>query len=348
METEAAQTPFITPDSLDLSPIKPHRVLRSGWAQTIGSALIPTGAPRLQLKRHQIQLDDGASTVVSEVLEIPEGAVRLRPTLKKTARTCLLVHGLAGSEASPYITRLAGFLLKNGYRPFLMNLRGCGPAKGLSKSIYHSGRSDDTRRAITFISSLYPSAPLTQIGFSLGGNITLKMAGEDGAIPSGNLDSCVAVSAPLDLNSCAQKLSRRENFLFDQFFVQLLKLDIWKRHRHFPELGPIQLPFRLTLKKFDDIYTGPQAGFKNGLDYYNQCSSLQFIPRIRIPTLLISAADDPIIDTSFYRSLKPQPSLSVLFTEHGGHVGFLPPTFGFRFSEAWHDQAILKWLKKLS
>ncbi|MBX9769551.1 MAG: alpha/beta fold hydrolase [Bdellovibrionales bacterium] len=341
MGPSSTNLPFITYESLGLPAMQPHPALKSGWAQTIASAILPTGAPLLKLKRHAIPLDDGGSTIMSEVLETAQAR------LLENARVCLLVHGLAGSEDSPYILRLANLLLQNGYRPFLMNLRGCGPGKGLSKSLYHSGRSDDTRRAIKIISSLFPKAALTQIGFSLGGNITLKMAGEEGSSPVGNLDSCIAVSAPLDLGSSVEKMGRRENLFFDQFFVQMLRIEVFKRHRQFPDLPQARLPLILTLKGFDDIYTAPQSGFKDGTDYYNQCSSLAFIPSIKIPCLMVVATDDPIIETRFYHTLKPQKNLSVLITEKGGHVGYLTRSGRSRFPEAWHDQAILRWLQKL-
>lgn len=341
MDPKIDRAPFVSPQSLGLTEMFPHPAMKSGWAQTIGSAIVPTGAPALQLQRHSISLDDGGQTLVSQVLE-----KKIHP-LKEDARTCLLVHGLAGSEQSPYILRLAHLLIQKGYRPFLMNLRGCGPAKGLSKSLYHSGRSDDTRRAIQAISRLFPKAPVTQIGFSLGGNITLKMAGEESQSPSGNLDSCITVSAPLDLGSCVEKMGRLENLFFDQFFVQMLRLEVFQRHQQFPELTRVRLPFFLTLKGFDDIYTGPQSGFRNGGDYYDQCSSLQFVPNIQIPSLLIAAKDDPIIETGFYETLKPQKNLSVLLTNTGGHVGYLTKPQQGPFPEAWHDKAILNWLQKL-
>ena len=329
----------------------PHPIFRTGWTQTIAAALLPPNTPKLRVLRHALTLPDNEQTILSEVVGLfSENAKTDLPKAKlhTRTRTFLLVHGLTGNENSPYIQRLAALLFQAGYRPFLMNLRGCGPAEGLSQTIYHSGRSEDTRAAIHCISKLYPSAPITQIGFSLGGNITLKMAGEDGASPAGNLDSCIAVSAPLDLNASAEKLQRSENLFFDQFFVQLLRLDVWKRHRKFPRLGSAKLPLLLTLKGFDDIYTSRHGGFKDGTDYYTRCSSGQFVPSIRIPTLLICAKDDPIVETRDYESLPTRQHISIFTPDRGGHVGFLGEPPGPRSGpQVWHDQVILKWVKRL-
>jgi predicted alpha/beta-fold hydrolase len=286
------------------------------------------------------------------VVPLPDGdklaIVENRPhNWRSGDRIVVLVHGLVGSSASKDLVRLCRKMVRLGFLVIRVNLRGCGSGFGLARHLYHSGRSDDTREVIRWLAARFPNSPVTQIGISLGGNITLKMAGEDGSTPAGRLDSIVAVSAPIDLAACAARLERPENRFFDRHFVGLLLRHVARLHRQFPDLPCVNFPDSMTLRLFDDVYTAPMSGFRDGADYYARSSSEQFMPNIRCPSLVLCAADDPIVDAQCYRRLSPSEHVEPVMTPHGGHVGFLARPDGPWPGVRWMDNLILNWAQRL-
>lgn len=305
----------------------------SGHAQTLAAYCFPFNPFLSHKTQHILTLADGDKIVL----------VENRPThWQPTSRTILLVHGITGSHRSAYLIRITQHLLREGYRVIRMNLRGCGPGMGLAQRLYHSGRSEDTRAVIYWLQQQFPLSPVTQIGFSLGANITLKMAGEDGHQPSGNLDSIMAISPPLDLYASAQKIIHT---IFDKPIVKALRLDVKNLQSAFPALSLPTLPENINLYDFDNIYTAPLNHFKNARDYYTQCSSGQFVPQIDIPTFILHAQDDPLIAAQPFNALPQKPNLDILITQQGGHMGWIGPTikpYYFR----WMDYTIVEWLKR--
>src|SRR5262249_16724822 len=146
-------------------------------------------------------------------------------------RTALLIHGLVGSHLSPYMQRVAGKLNAHGIRTFRMDLRGCGAGAALARYPYHSGRSDDAAASVRKIAEVCPGSSTTLIGFSLGGNITLKLVGELPDELPPNLDSAVAVSPPIDLLHCVESLRRPLNRFYDRYFVRLLLTQVQTQQR---------------------------------------------------------------------------------------------------------------------
>jgi uncharacterized protein len=340
MTLATSHTEFIPP------AFKPMPLLASGWGQTLAAVYWPQLPDFRTAALHTVSLPDGDELAI----------VENRPhNWRPGGRIVVLVHGLVGSSASKDLVRLGRKLVRLGYLAIRVNLRGCGPGFGLARKLYHSGRSEDTREVIRWLAARFPESPVTQIGISLGGNITLKMAGEDGAHRIGRLDSVVAVSAPIDLAACADRLAQPEYRFFDRYFVNLLLRHSARLHRRFPDLPPaaslIELdkrPKRMTLRLFDDIYTAPRSGFRDAEDYYARSSSKQFIPQIACPALLLCAADDPIVDARCYRRLPASGHVQVVMTDHGGHVGFLArPAKSWR-EVRWMDNVILSWLRRLS
>jgi predicted alpha/beta-fold hydrolase len=262
-------------------------------------------------------------------------------------RIVVLVHGLVGSSASKDVVRLCRKILRLGHLVMRVNLRGCGPGFGMARHLYHSGRSEDLREVNRWLGSKFPDSPVTQIGISLGGNITLKMAGEDGSVPSGRLDSLIAVSAPIDLAASARRLAQPENRFFDRYFAGLLVRHVARLVRRFPDLPHIGFPKDMTVRLFDDLCTAPWSGFRDAADYYAQSSSEQFIPRIRCSALVLCAADDPIVEAQSYRRLPPLENVQRVLTSHGGHVGFLARPARFWRGVRWMDDMILDWMQRL-
>jgi predicted alpha/beta-fold hydrolase len=319
---------------LKLNKFYPFPFARSAFWQTIYGYQFPILKPCKPDFFHHLILPDGDILVVTEN----------RPKRWKTGgRIMLLIHGLTGSYESTYMQRMCRRMEKKGYMVLRLNLRFCGPGRGLARKPYHCGVSDDARFTLEWIKKQYPDSPVTQIGFSLGGNVTLKMAGEDGSRPSGNLDSIVAVSAPLDLRRAAELFHQPENRFFQNIFLKYLKSDLELMGRLYPDTPFLNVK-STTIREFDEQHTAPIHGFESAEDYYRKCSSIHFIPEIKIPTLILSSIDDPIADPSVIRKIEHGSNVDVLLTEQGGHCGFLG--FGTEYNEVrWSDQAVARWLE---
>ncbi len=320
---------------LKLNKFSPFPFARSGFWQTIYGSYWPILKPSKPNFFHHVVLPDGDILVVAEN----------RPTQWKSGgRIMLLVHGLTGCYESVYMQRMCRRLYKKGYMVLRLNLRFCGPGKGLARRPYHCGGSDDTRYVLEWIKRQFPESPVTQIGFSLGASLTLKMAGEDGSRPSGNLDSAVAISAPLDLEIAAARFDAKENRFIRWFFINHLRRDLRHMESLNPEMPKLEFPPDMTIRRFDELHTAPMHGFKDAVDYYRKCSAIHFVPEIKIPTLLLSSVDDPIADPLVLRGVHTSSNVDILLTEHGGHVGFLG--FGTSYDEVrWSDQAVARWLE---
>ncbi|MCH9631590.1 MAG: 2-succinyl-6-hydroxy-2,4-cyclohexadiene-1-carboxylate synthase [Chlamydiia bacterium] len=256
--------------------------------------------------------------------------------------TMVFIHGLCGSHRSNYLQRLAKKFYKKGMQSIRVNLRGCGSAKGYSRYVYHSGSSDDVHFALNEIKERYPDSPITLMGFSLGGNIVLKLVGELGEAAQDLLANVIAVCPPLDLRNTSQLISMPHNKMYEKYFIRLLREDVHYRHTHF-DLPEIHLPTDMTVFEFDEYYIAPQIGYKSALEYYDACSAVKILDKIKVPTQILFAEDDPIIDSSVVNREALPNHVQVVVTSHGGHLGFLSNPFsktGFR----WLDYILLKWV----
>jgi predicted alpha/beta-fold hydrolase len=321
----------------NLAAFNPYPLLRSGHAQTLAGIMV-RGAPFVETAtRHQVLLDDGDRIVLHDDC----------PT-KWTAggRTALLIHGLAGCHASPYMQRIARKLNARGVRTFRMDLRGCGAGLELARYPYHSGRSEDAAAALRMIARLCPGSPAVLVGFSLGGNITLKMLGEAPAAVPTNLQRAMAVCPPVDLLECVTSIARGVNRLYDRYFSRLLVQQVAERRRTVPEtVVPPQWPDRKAgdgIRQFDERFTAPVSGFGTAANYYRLCSSAQFVPEIRVPTMILAAADDPLVPGCAFERLTVPRDVTLHLTRHGGHLGFLARPNGDP-DWRWMDWRVVEW-----
>ncbi len=255
--------------------------------------------------------------------------------------TVVMIHGLCGSCSSPYLIRLAKKFRKRNIRTICVNLRGCGKGRGLAKRIYHVDISDDIWRVLKEIQKDTPQSPLFLVGFSLGGNIALKMVGERGAEAKSLVSKIIAVNPPIDLYSSVQLLSK--NRFYERYFMRYLRSDVFFRHHHFADLPPLEIPTDMTLVEFDEFYMAPQSGFLALQEYYQACSSGRLIPEIQIPCHILFAKDDPIVDTNILSVLKIPENVEVIITDNGGHLGYLG-SFGKEGGGYWMDFKILNWI----
>jgi uncharacterized protein len=321
--------------TLALPEFTPLPFLSNPHLQTLLGCYLP--GPRLiqPARDHVVQLADGDGLLLHD--SAPHGWCAGGPI-------ALLLHGLSGSANSPQIKRLACRLLKKGLRAVRMDLRGAGRGLPLARRFYHAGRSGDVRAALAEVHRWSPTSPLVLIGLSLGGGIALKLAGEAGDQPVPGLDRVAVLGPPIDLECCVTLLTQPRNRLYEKCFLRNLLAEARQRQQVFPDLPPLCLPRRLTMRLFDDLYTAPRSGFADALDYYQKASSCHLIERIPVPTLILTARDDPFIAVEPFEHLKVPDHITVRILPHGGHVGFVgwDGAGGFR----WAEQRMVEWIAR--
>ena len=238
-------------------------------------------------------------------------------------KLAVLNHGLEGSSQSRYIVSTRNLMLKDGWDVLAWNYRGCSGEMNRNLRMYHSGATDDLHHVIEQFLGNYDE--IVVVGFSLGGNLALKYLGEGVFTPSDKIKAVVAISVPCDLSACGKALERRENFLYVKRFLISLSKKIKEKSRLYPkEIKTKYLKHIRNLKEFDDCYTAPLHGFIDAEDYYQQCSSLQYISNIDVPSLIINAKDDPFLHTKAFpiKISKSSETIHLLAPVYGGHVGF--------------------------
>jgi uncharacterized protein len=315
-------------------PFDPPPWLRAAHAQTVVGRFLVNGNMRLESKGHVIEFDDGDRIYVLE--STPARWAAGDPA-------AVLIHGLAGSADSAYIVRFARRLVRMGVRVVRMNLRGAGRGAGLARKIYHAGRSDDVRRVFDWLARRAPGSPIALAGFSLGGNLALKLAAEAADEPVAGLDCVLAANPPIDLQACTEAMRRPENRIYDWNFVRWLRAEVTRLHRRFPDLGRPDLKHVRSLYEFDDRYTAPRNGFSGAADYYARCSTVSLIPRITVPGLVVHATDDPFIPAAPFLCARFPATLRLELTTGGGHLGFVSrrPWQGDR---RWLEARLATWL----
>jgi uncharacterized protein len=258
----------------------------------------------------------------------------------------ILVHGLEGSSASGYMQSMAYAALERGYATHRFNMRGCGGSENLAVTSYHAGQTSDLLYVLRERKRL-SHVPLFLAGYSLGGNVVLKLAGELGDGTRDLLAGVIAVSAPIELAAGVEALERRENRLYQSRFVDRLKDRIRRKHLQAPEIYTLEhLPKIRTVVDFDNYYTAPLFGFGTAANYFRTQSSNQFLERIRTPTLMVHAKDDPLVPYRIYghAALTQNPHLRLVAVDRGGHLGFLArhrPRF-------WLDEVTMDWVEEIS
>jgi len=263
-----------------------------------------------------------------------------------SSKCAILVHGLEGSSKSSYMLSLAFQLQIVGWDVVLINLRGCSGVPNKLFSAYHSGKTDDLVLVVNHYAKLY--SYIVPIGFSLGGNIVLKYAGEAKGDGFNKINSAIGISVPIHLSSTSDKLQRLENRMYSLRFLNSLKLKLKVKLRMFQNLNQdIALNSIRTIRQYDDVYTAPSNGFIDAEDYYTKSSSLSFLERILIPTLIINAQDDPFLTSKCFpkHNIDNNTKIKFLAPKYGGHVGFVAE-FGKKLPK--HEEWILEYLSQIN
>ncbi len=305
--------------------------LPSGHLQT----LVPRYIRRLKLTGEQITID------------LPDGDLlhaELYRSPQPNAPLLILSHGLEGSARSGYILGTTRAALAKGWSVLAWNLRSCGERLNLTPRIYHSGCSDDLDAVIAWAEQ-HDFKRLHLGGFSLGGNVTLKWLGEQGeAARERGVEAAATASVPLDLLGCVLTLERPGNWLYHKHFVRSMKRRLMAKAAQFPGHYDLKLLKQLkTLWALDEHYTAPLNGFRDAADYYARCSGQYFLQNIRVPTLLVTARNDPFFNDRCFpmEEAEAHDHLHFEAPDTGGHVGFWQGSGGW-----WLEQRFLKHLNQ--
>lgn len=282
------------------------------------------------------QTPDGDHLSIARMGRIREGVPHL-----------LILHGLEGTVRSNYAQGMLQLARARGWSGDLMLFRGCDGELNAQRRMYHSGETTDIGFVVQQLLAAHPAIDLRLVGVSLGGNVMLKWLGEQhDALPS-NVTRAAAVSAPFDLAAGSRFLERGFSRLYVRHFMKSLKAKTRAKLERFPDLCDVEAMERaVTFWEFDDAVTGPVHGFRDAEDYYTQSSSIHFLDRVRVPTLLLNAVDDPFLPPSALerveRIARGRPELRVEFTPKGGHVGWVAgsPTDPIY----WMEGRIICWL----
>lgn len=300
----------------DNAPFEPAWWLRNAHAQTIwGKVARRPGKHRTRLEC--MTAADGDN------LELHH----LDPVAPDRPRV-LLLHGLEGSPRSHYIAGVLGEAQRRGWGASLLMFRGCGSVANMARRFYHSGETSDVSFVFETLSRRWPSTQWLLAAVSLGGNVLLKWLGELGELRSPSIRAAATVSVPFDLEAGARHISRGFARIYDRNFLRSLRRKAVAKLDRYPDLFDRDALGRArTIFDFDDVVTAPVHGFVDAVDYYSRSSSIGFLERIRVPTLLLSAIDDPFLPSEVLARVRRlatrNPALTLEFSAHGGHVGFV-------------------------
>jgi predicted alpha/beta-fold hydrolase len=255
-----------------------------------------------------------------------------------------MVHGLAGCHQSAYMVRMARKFNERGIRTFRMDQRGCGAGLRLARRPYHAGRSEDVAAALEYIARQCPGSPTTLIGFSLGGNVSLKLAGEVGSGLCAALDSVIAVCPPVDLEACSRRIEHPSNRFYQRHLLSALYKLHQQRRRLVAGAAVIQNGLRpCSLRELDDQFIAPTWDFAGVADYYHRSSAMHYLAQVRLPTRVLAARDDPLVPVEQYGRTEPSPQVRLHLTDHGGHLGFVGRV-GRDPDRRWMDWRLLQWV----
>jgi predicted alpha/beta-fold hydrolase len=328
----------------------PRRFLRNGHVQTIVGNFLPRAnslpAPIAELVE---VCPATGSQIATQILCLchwhPEEARAERPT-------AIIVHGLEGSADSQYVVGNANKLWRAGANIIRMNMRNCGGSNyemaRLTPTLYHSGLSGDVGAVMRYFLTREHLQSIALVGYSMGGNLVLKLAGELGADAPPQLRSVVGVSPAIDLGPSATALHRPANRLYERRFLRNLLKRFRQKVRLFPRaFDPNRATGINSLRDFDHRITALYSGFASADDYYYRAAAARVVDRIAVPALIIHALDDPFVTITpeTHTTIAANPNITLLETEHGGHCAFLAPVIRANSDDGyWAETTLLRFL----
>jgi len=322
-----------------MKKFKPAFGLKNRHFQTLYSSLFRKFS-LLEIEVENFSLEDG---------DFLECHWHNRPEANSSTPIIIIFHGLAGSYKSPYIQGLMREATKNGFATVLMHFRGCSGKENLKPRSYHSGDSGDALAWLNVVKAKFHNSKIFGVGYSIGGNMLLKLLGELGK--KSPLNAAVSISAPLQLDICADAMNRGFSKFYQHILLKSLNHSLeqkFEKHdmQQWIDIAKSDVAKIKTFWEFDGAYTAPIHGFASAQDYYTRCSSKQFLKDIETPTLIIHSNDDPFMTIEVLPS-KEELSSKITFelSTHGGHVGFISGTF--LKPEYWLEKRIIHFLNGL-
>ena len=300
-----------------MDPFEPRATLRDGHRMTLYSWGNPRYFPQLpEPSRHYFDVPRGARVVADCHWQAD----------RWSCPTVIALHGLNGSSGAHYMRGIAAKAFARGMNVVRLNQRNCGDTEHLSEGLFHSGLTADAAHVVHELTTVDRLDAIAVCGYSLGGNLALKLAGEYGPNPPASLIAVAAVSPIIEISECTRALERKENWLYEWNFVRDLKRRMRRKEQCRPgRFDLARLDAIKTVRQFDEVYTAPYFGFRDAEDYYHRASAMRVIDRITVPALVITAEDDPFVPAQPFHDpkLTGNRHISLRLCAHGGHCGFV-------------------------
>jgi uncharacterized protein len=314
---------------------EPHPFLKSGHAMTIAAAYTPRRFTLPLPERRLFQVDPFSRLLAH---------CHWQPGRKRDQPLIVIVHGLEGSSDSSYVRGIADKAFRRGYHVVRLNQRNCGGSEEFTPTLYNSGMSGDYRAVLEELAVVDGFERIFFAGYSMGGNLVTKMAGEFGEDAPKALCGVCTVCPALDLAACADALERPNNFLYQRHFVAGLLSRYIRKAKMLPDRYQLNGCHRIrTVREFDDQITAPCFGFRDAEEYYEAAGAKKVVAQVRVPMLMITAEDDPFVPyTSFLAArVEQNPAIRFVAPEYGGHCAFISNKSGpERF---WAEQRIVEF-----
>ena len=314
----------------------PRRGLRGGHIQTVASFFLPRRIPLLPAEKRLIEVEPGVQVLCHCHWQQD----------RENALTVIIVHGLEGSSESQYMLGIAAKGLAAGMNVVRMNQRNCGGTDELSPTLYHSGRSQDVGAVARDLIARDRVSRFALVGFSMGGNLVLKLAGEWGREGPPQFRAVVAVCPSINLAASADALHLPANRLYEYYFMWQLRRHLRAKARLFPQIfDTSRLRSVTTLREFDDKITAYYCGFEGASDYYQRSAAANVVDRIAVPSLILHAANDPFIRIlpETRQKILSNPNITFAETEDGGHCSFLGRPDGD--DGRWAERQVVEFLR---
>jgi predicted alpha/beta-fold hydrolase len=321
------------------APFQPRRGFRGGHMQTLGGFFLSRRIALPAAEERFVAVDSGAK-VLCHCHWQPDRA---------NAFTVIVVHGLEGSSESQYMLGLAKKGLAAAMNVVRMNQRNCGGTEGIAPVLYHSGLSCDVSAVARELIDRDQISRFALVGFSMGGNLVLKLAGEWGAEGPAQFRAVATVCPAMDLGASSDALHLPRNRLYEYYFMWKLRRRLREKALLFPDAFDVsRLRGVRTLREFDDRITAYYCGFSGAVDYYSRAAAANVVDRIVVPAFILHARNDPFIRIlpETRQKILGNPNITFMETDDGGHCSFLTNPDGD--DGRWAEQQVMEFLRKVS
>lgn len=327
-------------EEFGVEEFRPHRWLGAAHVQTLVGNVMRSDAG-VSFRRERLETADGDFID----LDFADVAGYEWAKLGENAPIVLVIHGLEGSARRGYMNETYRQVARRGMRPVGMNLRSCSGEINRLAGSYHAGATGDISFVVMHLLAQFPQVTFGVVGFSLGGNMTLKYLGEQGEALPERVRVGAAVSPPMQMVKGIRALNEFPGMLYGRYFLRNLKRKTRQKETILPDNINLEAVLKSrTLQEFDEYATAPLFGFEGALDYYRQCSCAQFLGGVARPTLILRSKDDPVIhheDIPAAETFTGRPCLKVVVTERGGHVGFIEQGMTF-----WAERQVARFMER--